>query len=128
MLTHNGRTILNRKRLQRIAKYVLPTVLAIIVSYLLLKEINLKEIPATLSRISIKAIVIGFGCYCLLVFAKTLRFRTLLGLDSSVHKIFPILALHTFWGNILPMRTGDISYVYLLERRQKVDAPQELST
>ena len=77
---------------------------------------------------SIKAVLIGFGCYCLLVLAKTLRFRTLLGLDSSVHQIFPILALHTFWGNFLPMRTGDISYVYLMQRRQKVDATQGIAS
>ena len=128
MCSQNGRDILNKKRLQRIARYVLPTILAIVVSYLLLKEIDLKEIPETISRISIKAVLIGFGCYCLLVLAKTLRFRTILGLDTSVHEIFPILALHTFWGNFLPMRTGDISYVYLMQRRQKVDATQGIAS
>ncbi|MDE0481389.1 MAG: lysylphosphatidylglycerol synthase transmembrane domain-containing protein [Candidatus Poribacteria bacterium] len=119
---------MDKKRLQKIARYVLPTVLAIVISYLLLKEIDLKKIPETLGRISVKALLIGFGCYCLLVLAKTLRFRTLLGLDSSVHQIFPILALHTFWGNFLPMRTGDISYVYLMQRRQKVDATQGIAS
>ncbi len=128
MSSRNGRDILNKKRLQRIARYVLPTVLAVVISYLLLREIDLKEIPKTLSRISIKAVLVGFGCYCLLVLAKTLRFRTLLGLGSSVHQIYPILALHTFWGNFLPMRTGDISYLYLMQRRQKVEATQGIAS
>ena len=128
MFSRNGKGILNKKRLQKIARYVLPTVLAIVISYLLLKEIDLKKIPETLGRISGKALLIGFGCYGLLVLAKTLRFRTLLGLDSSVHQILPILALHTFWGNFLPMRTGDISYVYLMQRRQKVDATQGIAS
>ena len=75
-----------------------------------------------------KALLIGFACYCLLVLAKALRFRALLNLDSRVHQIFPILALHTFWGNILPMRTGDVSYVYLMQRRQKVDATQGIAS
>ena len=64
----------------------------------------------------------------MLVLAKALRFRALLNLDSSVYRIFPILALHTFWGNILPMRTGDVSYVYLMQRRQKVEATQGIAS
>lgn len=45
-----------------------------------------------------------------------------------MHHLVPILALHTFWGNFLPMRTGDISYVYLMQRRQKVDATQGIAS
>ena len=119
---------LNRKQFQRVAKIGLPTVLAVVIAYFLLRQIDLQQIPQTLSRLSIKALSIGFVCYCLLVFAKTLRFRALLNLESRVHRIFPILALHTFWGNILPMRTGDVSYVYLMQRRQKVDATQGIAS
>ena len=119
---------LNRKQFQRVAKIGLPTVLAIVIAYFLLKQIDLQQIPQTLSRLSVKALLIGFLCYCLLVLAKTLRFRALLNLNSRVHQIFPILALHTFWGNILPMRTGDVSYVYLMQRRQKVDATQGIAS
>lgn len=128
MFSRNSRDILNKKQLQKIVRIALPTVLAIIISFFLLREIDLKEIPETLSRIPIKTLLIGFSCYCLLVFAKTLRFRTLLGLDARAHQIFPILALHTFWGNFLPMRTGDISYVYLMQSRQKVDATQGIAS
>lgn len=119
---------LNRKHIQRVAKIGLPTVLAVVIAYFLLKQIDLQQIPQTLSRLSIKALLIGFVCYCLLVLAKALRFRALLNLESRVYQIFPILALHTFWGNILPMRTGDLAYVYLMQRRQKVDATQGIAS
>lgn len=119
---------MDKQRLQKIARFIIPTILAVVISFFLLKEIDLRKIPDTLSSISIHALIIGFVCYCLLVVAKTLRFRTLLGLESSVHQIFPILAMHTFWGNILPMRTGDISYVYLMQKRQKVDATQGIAS
>ena len=119
---------MNREQLRRVTKFGLPTVLAVIITYFLLKEIDLQQIPQTLGQLSIKALLIGFNCYCLLVLAKTLRFRALLNLDSRVYRIFPILALHTFWGNILPMRTGDVSYVYLMQRRQKVDATQGIAS
>lgn len=119
---------MNKKQIQRVTKIGLPTILAGVITYFLLKEIDIQQIPQTLSRLSIKALFIGFGCYCLLVLAKTLRFRALLDLDSGAHRIFPILAMHTFWGNILPMRTGDVSYVYLMQRRQKVDATQGVAS
>lgn len=119
---------MNNKQLQWILRIALPTVLAVVISVILLREIDLKEIPETISRISIQALLIGFICYCLLVLAKTLRFRTILGLDANIFHVFPILALHTFWGNFLPFRTGDISYVYLMQRRQKVDATQGIAS
>ena len=119
---------MDKKQLQRVTKIGLPTVLAVVITYFLLKEIDIQEIPKTLSRLSIQALLIGFGCYCLLVLAKALRFRALLNLDSGIHEVFPILAMHTFWGNILPMRTGDVSYVYLMQRRQKVDATQGVAS
>ena len=119
---------MDKKQLQRVTKIGLPTIIAIVVVYFLLKEIDIQEIPKTLSRLSIKSLAIGFGSYCILVLAKALRFRALLNLESGIHRIFPILAMHTFWGNILPMRTGDVSYVYLMQRRQKVDATQGIAS
>ena len=119
---------LDKKQIQRVTKIGLPTVLAVVITYFLLKEIDIQQIPQTLSRLSVKALFIGFGCYCLLVLTKALRFRALLNLESGVHQVFPILAMHTFWGNILPMRTGDVSYVYLMQRRQKVDATQGVAS
>ena len=119
---------MDKKQIQRVTKIGLPTVLAVVITYFLLKEIDIQQIPQTLSRLSVKALFIGFGCYCLLVLTKALRFRALLNLEGGVHQVFPILAMHTFWGNILPMRTGDVSYVYLMQRRQKVDATQGVAS
>ena len=119
---------MNRELFRRVTQFGLPTILAIVIAYFLLKEIDIQQIPQTLGRLSIKALLIGFTSYCLLVLAKTSRFRALLNLDSRLHQIFPILALHTFWGNILPMRTGDVSYVYLMQRREKVDATQGIAS
>ncbi len=103
-------------------RFGLPTVLAVLIGYFLLRAVDIREIPATLGRLSVGSVAIGFGCYCVLVLAKSYRFRALLGLDAGIGSVFPILALHSFWGNILPMRTGDVSYLYLMRRRQGVDA------
>jgi len=120
--------MLEIKRVTKLARIVVPTVLAVVITFFLLDEIDLKKIPETISSIPIYAVIISFGCYCLLVMTKSLRFRSILRLDVGLHRILPILALHTFWGNFLPMRTGDISYVYLMQSRQKVDATHGIAS
>lgn len=124
---HQG-SDLKKNQLKWIFRFAIPTVLAVGISVILLREIELKEIPETINRIPIHALLIGFVCYCLLVLAKTLRFKTILGLESNIFQVFPILTLHTFWGNFLPFRTGDISYVYLMRKRQKVEATQGIAS
>ncbi len=119
---------MKKQQLIRIFRFAIPTVLAVVVSVILLREIDLKEIPETINRIPIHALIIGFVSYCLLIFAKTLRFKTILGLESNIFQVFPILTLHTFWGNFLPFRTGDISYLYLMQKRQRVEATQGIAS
>lgn len=105
-----------------LTKILLPTSIAVIVCYFLLKEISsIQQIPNTLGRAPILALIVGFILYLLLVWTKALRFRELLELDVPVKQLTPILALHTFWGNLLPMRSGDLSYIYLMKRRERVD-------
>ena len=130
-----------------LSKILLPTLIAVAVSYFLLTEISrpdtptseqysafqlikkgLEKIWGTLSQISIWALMIGFMLYALLVWTKALRFRELLQLAVSVNQLTPILALHTFWGNLLPMRSGDLSYIYLMKRREGVDESKSVAS
>jgi hypothetical protein len=59
---------------------------------------------------------------------KTLRFQKILNVNLTLKRFFPLIALHTFWANILPMRTGDISYVYLLKSREKVSGTKSVAS
>ena len=111
-----------------LSKLLFPSSIAVTVSFFLLREIEIQDIPATLGRMPITGLAIGFILYCLLVWTKSLRFRELLGLDVSVNQITPILALHTFWGNLLPMRGGDLSYIYLMKRRAGVDETKSVAS
>ena len=113
-----------------LSKIFIPTSIAVIVCYFLLrdKEISIQKIPETLRQAPILALLIGFILYSLLVWTKALRFRELLELDVSVMQLAPILALHTFWGNLLPMRSGDLSYIYLMKRREGVDETKSVAS
>ena len=111
-----------------ISKILFPTAIAVIISYFMLSQIQVWRIPQTLESLPIPALVIGFILYCLFVWTKALRFRELLRLNRPVKHLFPILALHTFWGNILPMRSGDVSYIYLMKQRQQVGSIRSVAS
>lgn len=130
-----------------LSKFLFPTLIAVAVSYFLLTEISrpdtptseqlsafqsikkgLEEISTTLRRIWFWPLTIGFTLYSSLVWTKALRFRELLELDVPARQLAPILALHTFWGNLLPMRSGDLSYIYLMKRREGVDETKSVAS
>jgi len=96
--------------------------------YFLLSSIELRRIPEVLSRIPIPTLVIGFLMYLFFVLLKTLRFQSILNITLSLKRFFPIIALHTFWTNLLPMRTGDISYIYLLKSREQVSGTKSVAS
>ncbi len=111
-----------------ISRVLFPTAIAVVVSYFLLSQISIRSIPETLGRLPLRSLVVGFGLYCLFVWTKALRFRELLRLERPIRQLLPILALHTFWGNILPMRGGDVSYIYLMKRREQVDGAKSVAS
>ena len=130
-----------------LSKFLFPALIAVTVSYFLLTEISrpdnstseqvsafqsikkgLEEISTTLRRIWFWPLTIGFTLYSSLVWTKALRFRELLELDVPARQLAPILALHTFWGNLLPMRSGDLSYIYLMKRREGVDETKSVAS
>jgi hypothetical protein len=111
-----------------ILKIVFSTAVAIVVCYLLLSKYSIQSIPETVAKVPMSALGFGFGLYCLLVWTKAARFRELLRLDCGIEQLFPILALYTFWGNILPMRSGDVSYVYLMAQRERVDGTKSVAS
>ena len=111
-----------------LAKILFPTAIAVIVSYLLLTQISIRSIPETLSSLPVLPLVLGFGLYCLFIWTKALRFREVLRIDRPVGQLLPILALYTFWGNILPMRSGDLSYIYLMKRREQIEGTKSIAS
>ncbi len=110
-------------------KIVLTSVIAAAVVYFLLSRLpELSAIPKTLSNISIKALFITFALYCLLMPSKAFRFRLIMDVDIKLHRLMSIIALQTFWTNILPMRTGELSYVYLLKRKEEIPTTKSIAS
>ena len=94
----------------------------------MLSNIELRRIPEALSGIPIQTLIIGFLIYLFFVLMKALRFKSILNIELPLRRFFPIIALHTFWTNLLPMRAGDVSYIYLLKSREKVAGTKSVAS
>ena len=68
----------------------------------------------------------ALGFYAFNQSLKTWRFSYYLGGQISVGQLMPIVWIHSFWNNILPYRSGELTYVYLLRQTRAVSDGQNL--
>jgi len=95
-------------------------VITVVLVAILLSQINLSDIVTTLTSIEPIYIVIGFILYLCTYFFRALRFHILLNNKVSIKHLFSIVCVHNMANNILPARTGEISYVYLSKKLHNI--------
>ena len=82
----------------------------------LLTQIKISDVILILSKINLDTFVLGFVLYLSSYFFRTLRFKILLHNKINFKKMFSIVCIHNLVNNILPARTGELSYVYLTKK------------
>jgi len=89
---------------------------------ILLSQIKMGDVITTLIDIEPLYFVIGFGLYVLSYFFRALRFYILLNQEVGIKDFFNIVCIHNMVNSLLPARTGELSYVYLLKKRHNKTA------
>lgn len=87
---------------------------------ILLSQIEVTDIVDTLTAIEPVYLVAGFGLYMLSYFFRAMRFYILLDNKVGLKDLFGIVCLHNMANNILPVRTGELSYIYLIKKNHHV--------
>jgi len=124
------------KSLKSVVKISLTSILSILAIYLLLSQIELSSIPEVLTSIHPINLIVSWVLYAFFVFVKAYRFRIIISQNTkvpeqstiSMMRLYSIISIHTFWSNLLPMRTGDLSYVYLMKTRGDVSGVKSISS
>ncbi|MBL7206067.1 MAG: flippase-like domain-containing protein [Candidatus Aenigmarchaeota archaeon] len=100
------------------AKKIIPMlILTIAITGVLLLQVSVGDIVSTISGIPAHYVIIGFFIYALSYVFRALRFRVLLRGELGLKDIFPIVCIHNLVNIILPARTGELSYVYLIRKK-----------
>ena len=91
--------------------------IAIVLVWFLLSKIEVGAIVITLKNMPPHLILLGLFFYALSYLFRAFRFKMLLQGDVSVVRLYNIVAIHNMWLNLLPLRAGELSYLYLLKKK-----------
>jgi hypothetical protein len=111
---------------------IITRLLALIVTvsllYILLSEVQIEEIVSTLLSLDPFFLILGFVAYATTYLLRALRFSILLHDELRISDLFSVVCAHNMANNILPARTGELSYVYLLNKICKKSIGDGFST
>jgi len=106
---------LNRRHLAKASAFVVTAALLA----LLFSHVELSDLLATLKSIEPRYILLGLGAYASCYLFRALRFYVLLNKEVGVADLFAIVCVHNMVNGIMPARTGELSYIYLLKKIHK---------
>lgn len=95
---------------------------------ILLSHVNLSEFISTLGSIQLEFIALGFFLYLFSQILRAARFTMLLKGKIKWKDMFPITCIHYMVNNILPMRTGELSYIYLIKKLHRIPVTEGMAT
>jgi uncharacterized protein (TIRG00374 family) len=96
-------------------KYIAILITIVLVA-LLFTQINLGDIITTLKNINPIYLIAGFILYTCSYFFRAWRFHILLNKEVSIKDLFNIGCVHNMMNNLLPAKTGELSYIYLINK------------
>ncbi|MDG6249463.1 lysylphosphatidylglycerol synthase transmembrane domain-containing protein [Methanocalculus sp.] len=103
-------------------------IVTFIILTVLLSQVRLGDIVNTLISMDPLFLFGGFILYIVSYVLRSYRFHFLLNREVSIRDLFPIVCVHNMANNILPARTGELSYVYLLKKQHNMRAGQGVAT
>ncbi|WP_158024221.1 lysylphosphatidylglycerol synthase transmembrane domain-containing protein [Methanosarcina horonobensis] len=83
---------------------------------IILSQIRIEDLIATIKNIDKTYLVLGFFLYVLSYLLRGLRFHILLDKKISLTDLFHIVCVHNMVNSILPARSGELSYIYILKK------------
>lgn len=101
-------------------KILIGIILSIVLIVILISQISINDIINTLRKISPLYFIIGFILYTISYFFRTIRLKLLIKTNIKFKDMLSIVAIHNMANNILPARTGEFSFIYLLKTKKNI--------
>ena len=95
---------------------------------MLLSQIQITDVITTLASIDPLYLIAGFVLYICSYILRALRFHILLNGEVGIWDLFNIVCVHNMVNSILPARTGELSYIYLLKKLHNKNTGEGIAT
>ena len=103
-------------------------VITIVLAAVLLSQIEVNEVITTLASVDPLHVIAGFVLYTCSYFLRAFRFHILVNKKVKIRDLFNIVCVHNMLNNILPARTGELSYIYLLKKLHNKKTGEGIAT
>src|SRR3989344_5318874 len=102
-------------------------IISVILVYFLFKLVDPKDIYNTIINSNYYFILLALITYILVYIFRSLRFQILLKGDLMIKDLFPIVSIHNFFSMLLPFKTGELSYSFLLKKKSNISFKKSIS-
>src|SRR3989344_3378825 len=102
---------------KRWGSFAIAIALSAVLVWLLLRQIENKSIVSILRAVSPSLALFAFALYLLIYRSRALRFNSLLTKPISLSKMFTIMGMHNIVNLLMPPRSGELTYPYLLKKQ-----------
>lgn len=106
--------------MKKIKRFIFSIIIAIVILGYLFYKSDIRILPNIIKQISLKGILLAFCVYFLSIISKTVRFYILLDKKIEFSDMFGITCIHNMFNNILPARTGELSYIFFIRKYKNI--------
>jgi uncharacterized protein (TIRG00374 family) len=89
----------------------------VLLAWLLVREIGAAAVVDSLRKADLAWAAVAFCCYVACYLFRAVRFSVMLQHKLSFTCLFSVVCLHNLLTSLLPFRSGELSYPYMLSRR-----------
>src|SRR3989338_3945637 len=107
---------------------LLSIVITSILLWVLLAKTSLQDIVEALTTISLTDIILMLILYIIVQYLRSIRTWILIQKSLPIRQVFSITCTHVALTNIMPARTGEIGYVYLLKKTGVINTGTGIGT
>ncbi|MDO8643183.1 MAG: lysylphosphatidylglycerol synthase transmembrane domain-containing protein [Candidatus Woesearchaeota archaeon] len=101
----------------KLIKGALFTSISVLLVWLLFHSINISDLADAFSRVTLIGVALGFVLYALGYLIRAVRFYYLLDKKLGLRVLFFVVCIHNMINSLLPARLGELSYVYLVKKK-----------
>ncbi len=102
---------------------------AIVCALFKITKVPPREIIHRLGGVSVIGLVAGFALHTFVYWLRAVRFKILIrSRRARLTVLFDIMTVHNLMNHVLPFRAGELTYVYLVHRREQLPIGEALGT
>lgn len=114
--------------MKRNAKTWIAMIFTIIVAIIIFFKVDIHQIVEVIQKIQMKTLLIGIMIYIIQMYIRTIRVSQITNISQNKTSLFFYMTFYQFLLRIMPFKSGEISYVLMLNKNYKINTQTATSS